>query len=427
MAVALAVVVAAIAVPALTGWNVHARSSRIPLSENFPPWHGDQRARVGPGTAPALLLAVLGVVLGGRLADRLRFGALLAVAYVVGLGWLLALALVDGPDGLTRVLGHWSEYLPTARAVDDVPALLRTYVDRIPSDAPDNWAIHVAGHPPGMLLFFVGLVRVGLGGDLAAALVVTALAATIPPAVLLTLRTLGAAATARRAAPFLVLTPAAVTLAVSADAVMAAVAAWATLLLALAATRTGIPALAWAAAAGVGYGCLVMLSYGLVLFAAVAVTVLVAARSWRPLLPCAAAAGAVVLGFAVAGFAWWEAFPVLRERYWDGIAADRPASYWLWANLALLVTTAGPAVAAGLTRLGAVERPARWLVLGALAAVLVADLSLMSKAEVERIWLPFVPWLTLSLAGLPDRWLRPALALQVATALLVQHLVSTFW
>jgi methylthioxylose transferase len=51
----------------------------------------------------------------------------------------------------------------------------------------------------------------------------------------------------------------------------------------------------------------------------------------------------------------------------------------------------------------------------------------MSKAEVERIWLPFVPWLLLATVCLPARWQRPALAAQVVTALLVQHLVVTNW
>ena len=48
----------------------------------------------------------------------------------------------------------------------------------------------------------------------------------------------------------------------------------------------------------------------------------------------------------------------------------------------------------------------------------------MSKAEVERIWLPFVPWLLLSTALLPERWRRPVLGVQVVVALLVQHLLS---
>jgi hypothetical protein len=47
---------------------------------------------------------------------------------------------------------------------------------------------------------------------------------------------------------------------------------------------------------------------------------------------------------------------------------------------------------------------------------------------VERIWLPFVPWLTLSLALLPSAaWRRWALAGQLAAALIVQHVLYTTW
>ena len=45
--------------------------------------------------------------------------------------------------------------------VGDVGTLLDTYVSRIPYAADDNWPTHVAGHPPGTLLFFVGLVSSG--------------------------------------------------------------------------------------------------------------------------------------------------------------------------------------------------------------------------------------------------------------------------
>ena len=51
----------------------------------------------------------------------------------------------------------------------------------------------------------------------------------------------------------------------------------------------------------------------------------------------------------------------------------------------------------------------------------------MSKAEVERIWLPFAPWLLLSVALLPERWRRWGLAGQLVVALLVQHLLNTRW
>jgi hypothetical protein len=187
----------------------------------------------------------------------------------------------------------------------------------------------------------------------------------------------------------------------------------------------------WSVLAGLLLGGCVLLSYGLPLIGLVALAVLAAARSWWPLPVAAVSAAGVVLGFAAAGFAWWEAYPVLRERYWDGIAADRPASYWLWGNLAALALSAGPLLGAGLARLttrsGRTDRVVTLLVAGAAAAVVLADASLMSKAEVERIWLPFVPWLLLSTALLPERWRRWGLGLQLLTALLVQHLLYTTW
>jgi hypothetical protein len=172
----------------------------------------------------------------------------------------------------------------------------------------------------------------------------------------------------------------------------------------------------------------VLLSYGLPLLGVLALAVLARARSWRPLPVAAATAAAVVLAFAAAGFAWWEAFPVLRERYWDGIAADRPAAYWMWGNLAALLVCTGPLLGAGLAQLrrGA-DRTVVVLSGAAVVIVLLADLSQMSKAEVERIWLPFVPWLMLSTALLPEHWRRWGLLLQVGWAIAVQQLLYTSW
>ncbi|MDF1605536.1 hypothetical protein [Nocardioides sp. YIM 152315] len=430
---ALLLVAAAFVLPRWLGWEVWPRAPRSASPREIPPLHGLWEPKWwGPGTLPAVALAALAGGFGPALARRLPWGRLLLTSYVVGLAWLLSLAFVDGSDGISRVLGGEYEYLSSARDVTDVSALLHGYVDRIPIDAPDAWPTHPAGHPPLALLFFVGLVKVGLGGSFAAGLVVTAAAATTALAVLVALRALGAEESARRAAPFVVLTPAAVFMAVSADALFAAVGAWGLACLALAATASSRGRrLGWSAVAGLLLGAGVMMSYGLPLLGVVAVAVLVAARSWRPLPIAAGVALAVVLGFAAGGFAWWDAFPVLRERYWDGIAADRPAAYWLWADLAALLVSAGPLLGAGLARTAAswrrADRVVVLLVAAAGACIVLADLSRMSKAEVERIWLPFVPWLTLSMALLPERWRRWGLVLQLAWALVVQHLLYTSW
>ena len=427
--VALLLVAAAMLVPWLTGWQVFV---------DFPPLHAQWRPRIGPGTVPAVLVGVLAVWFASRLAARLRWRWLLLVAFAAGLAWLVSLSLVDGFDGLGAVLDLKSEYLGTAREVTDIGALLDRYIAHIPLDSVDNWPVHIAGHPPGAPLFFVALVRLGLGSALAAGLVVTVIGATTPLAVLVALRRLGAEAEARAAAPFLVVGTAAIWMAVSADGMFAAVAAWVLCALAFAATsRRWFAVGGWGLLAGLLLGYCVMLSYGLPLLGILAVAVLVIGRSWRPLPWAVGAAVVVVLVFAVGGFVRWDAYPVLVERYWAGIASDRPFGYWVWGDLAALVLSAGPIVGASIVlageRVDALRERAGGvrvivlLVIAAALTVLLADLSQMSKAEVERIWLPFVPWLLLGTALLPERARRPALAVQVVAALVIQHLLATPW
>ncbi len=62
-----------------------------------------------------------------------------------------------------------------------------------------------------------------------------------------------------------------------------------------------------------------------------------------------------------------------------------------------------------------------------LAAVVAADLSALSKAETERIWLSFGVVAYASLALLRDRAAAWALAGCAVSALLVNHLWDTGW
>ncbi len=424
-------------VPEALSWNVHMNS--------WPPLHAEWAPRLGPGTIPSILLAVLGVSLAARLAHAASWPHLLLGVYAAGMAWMVSLAMVDGPDGIGVILDTGYEYLNTARTIDswaDVSTLLHEYIDRIPYIPPGNWPTHLAGHPPGAVLFFVLLVALGLGSGLAAGWVVIVVAATTPVAALATLRTLGAEDKARIAAPFLVLGPAAIWMAVSADAMFAAVAAWGLCSLAVAATRTsGAATAGWGVLSGLLLGYCVMLSYGLPLLGFVALAVLLIARNFRPLLWAVGAALAVVLTFWAAGFAWWEALPVVHERQYRGVARNRPQVYYLWGNLAALSYSAGPIVLAGVATALA-RRWSSWretvrghdstrvvvlLTAAAVAMVVAANVSGASKGEVERIWLPFVPWLLVGAALLPQRWRRIALAIQVAVAVAVQHVLLTGW
>jgi hypothetical protein len=441
LAVAVLLIVAGIAVPAITGWQVHVKS--------FPPLHARWDPRLGPGTIPAIAVAALTIAFGMRVAARWPWGRMLLATFLTAVAWMTSLATVDGLAGIGHILDTGYEYLQTARSVTDFSATLHEYIARIPLDSPHNWPVHIAGHPPGALLFFFALVHVGLGSGPAAGSVVLVLAATTPIAVLVTLRRLGAETQARWAAPLLATGPAAIWMAVSADAMFGAVAAWGLCALAGAATARSLrAAVGLAVVAGLLLGYCVMLSYGLPILGILALAVLLVARGWQrlPWVVGAAivAAVSVVLAFAVWGFSWWSAYPVLVQRYWDGVATKRPFGYWVWADLAALVFSAGPlvgaSVAAALARLRGMrstaggervvlrgERVVVALTVAALATVLVADLSGMSKAEVERIWLPFVPWLLVSTALLPPHWRRFGLAGQLCFALLLQHLLFTGW
>jgi hypothetical protein len=233
----------------------------------------------------------------------------------------------------------------------------------------------------------------------------------------------------------LALTPAVIWLVVSADGIFMALSAWSIALGALALAHRGRGrGVALFLGAGIGLGATLFMSYGLVLLLPVAAAVLVLRRSWWPILPAAIGAGAVTLAFAAAGFWWFEGQSELVIRYYEGIGARRPYSYWIWANAAVLAIAVGPAVVAGIgaavhrvRRMGTRVPPAYWLAAAALLAMLAATLSGLSKSEVERIWLPFMVWvIPLAAATGPDRH-RGWLAAQVAAAGTVAVLMDTSW
>ncbi|MGW3501949.1 hypothetical protein ACWDMY_14670, partial [Streptomyces globisporus] len=252
------------------------------LFAQWPPFLASWDPHLGPGTPAALTMAVLVVAYGPPLAARLPWRGLLAAAWAGSTAWVLSMALIDGwYRGVERRLTTKHEYLQVIDRFADIPATLRGFTGHILFDAPDNWPAHVAGHPPGATLTFVWLDRIGLGGGAWAALWCVVVGSSAALAVLITVRVLADERLARRAAPFLVLAPAAVWAGVSADGYFAAVAAWSVALLALAATRrVRFPALA-AAGGGLLFGWTCYLSYGLGLMAAVLLAVLVLARTAR--------------------------------------------------------------------------------------------------------------------------------------------------
>lgn len=396
----------------------------------FPPLLAHWEPHVGPGTPAALAVAIGVAVHGPRLADGMRWRPLLALAWLTAAAWTFALALVDGWErGVATRLTSREEYLHDVPRVGDVLEMLRTFSDHILTDSPGFWTTHVGAHPPGAFLVFVLLDRVGLGGGGPAGVFVVLVGSSACVAVAVALRALGAEATARRALPFGVLLPGAVWVGVSADGMFAGVLAWAVALVAVGANRRGTVGAAAAVGGGVLLGCAFYLSYGLVLGGLLPLAVVLATRAWTTAGWALAGVASVVAAFTAAGFWWFTGFADVRVIYAASIAATRPYWYFVWANLAAMAFAAGPAVVAGLGRFRARSLPAGAVLLtaAAIAAIVLADASGMSKAEVERIWLPFVVWLVVACALLPRRWAGLWLAGQALLALAVNHLLITVW
>ncbi|WP_139084456.1 hypothetical protein [Nesterenkonia sp. F] len=429
----VALVAAAIIWPRASGTDVATGKA---VFDDWTPLKAAWEPELTATLLPPVGVAVLGLLCWGRVSRRLAWAPFLLLTFAGSWLWTASLGHVGGAESLGKVFGRDSEYFVGAKEVSSVPEFLSGFIDRIPLHATDNWPVHIAGHPPAATMFFILLDRLGIQDPYVAGIIVMSLGCTAVVAVLLTLRTLGSERMARRAAPWLVAAPSWIWMGVSGDALFAAAGAWGLALLALAATAGGrMRLVGCGVAAGLVLGLCVHLSYGLVLLGVLALAVLFLGRRWWA-LPWTAGAALLVAGaFSLAGFSWWEAYPVLVTRYYDGIQTERPYGYWVWANLGVWTFTVGlatwasfPRAVAELRRRTSGERfVVAVLGCAGLAAILLATLSGMSKGEVERIWLPFTLWVLILPAMLPVHWHRPLIASQMATAIVVELLWTTQW
>jgi hypothetical protein len=375
------------------------------------------------------------VLWGPALARRLRWPVLLVASTAGAAAWAVALALSSSWSALAAPMATEHEYVADVGRVGDLGTFLSTFVDSVPVGSPDPWVTHVSGHPPGALLAFVLLDRIGLGGAGWAAALCIAGGALAVPAVLVAVRVVADEAAARTVAPFAVLLPAAVWIATSADALFAGVTAWGVTLMALGAARAPARAgYAVALSGGLVLGSSLYLSFGLTAAGLLALTVVLLQRGRlglagvvRVLAVAAAGVLVVVALFTAGGYWWFEGIEVVSQRVRDGAAyEDRAAvaGWFLFGNLAAGAVAAGPAVVAGLA---GVRGRLRWLPLASLAGVLVSDLSGLVLGETERIWLPFVVWLLPATASLPARSHRFWLTLAAILAIAVEVTVRTPW
>lgn len=386
-------------------WGQHLDPRTLQL--DAPPLVGHWDVRVGLRTAVPVAVAV-GLWLVVPRVQQLAWRWALLASWAMGAVWAVALASTDGADGFTKPLLLEDDYL------HDLPRVggdyLRTFTDHVQS-GPGQWANHVAGHGPLVLLVLKGLSLLGLTGPWPVAVLFIAAGTSACVAVLLTVRRMVDEATARRALPFVALAPGLLWVATSGDALFLGVIAWGIALCAL--SRPVV--------AGVVLGLSLFLTYGALPFGLLALVLL---RRPLPLAKAAAGVLAVVGAFAALGFWWLDGLHQTYLRVHAGAGGYRPLHYFVLANVAALAVALGPAAPAGLARL---RRGNRLLLLVAplLVGLLVADVTGTMRAEVERIWLPYVPWLLVATATLvhPRRWL----ALQLVSALVVQLVLRSKW
>jgi hypothetical protein len=404
------------------GWGELLLSDHRTILLGAPPLAG----RFNPGLQPeALITLAVGaalVYLAPSLRWSLSWRNLVIASFAGALIWAAAVDLLDGGFWLTVPVLKPDEFLRDVPLVTSPGALLVGLTEHT-----GIYVNHVQTHPPGMLLTLWGLDRIGLSGEWPAAILMLTGGALAIPAALVTAREVMGEERARAAAPYLVLAPAAIWVATAADAFYAGVTGWGVALLVLATGREGRRSDLLALGGGLLLGLTLMLSYGLVLVWLVPLAVAAWRRRWRPLVIAAVGPVAVLAAFAVAGFWYLDGYAAARDAYYAGVASSRPYGFFLIADPAAFAVALGPAVCVGIATLR--DRRAWILVGAALAAVAIADLSGMSKGEVERIWLPFAPFAMLGACALPtDR--ASSRAWLAATALFtafVEMIVRTAW
>ncbi|WP_431899553.1 hypothetical protein [Nonomuraea sp. bgisy101] len=405
--VALAVWAALIASSFAGGAILRARGA-LPI-DRLAPLHADLRL-LTVTLLPAAAFGAVAVLALPPLVARTRFGWALLVSYGFALAWAVLLAV--SADGLAAPLTHPADYLAVLPSVGDDPlGWLASFTERLP-----GYPTHVRGHPPLAVLLLWALAAAGLRGPTWAALLVVTAGCSATVAIAVTVRRLAGETVARRSLPYLALTPAAVWIATSMDALFAGVGAWGVALLVLGRAWIGF-------GAGVLLGALPYLSYGLMPYLLIPVVAGVVVRVPRAtVLAALAGAASVTVAFAAGGFLWPAGALATYAEWAPDPGAARPYLYFLVADLGVLAMVTGPATAAGLVRLA--PDGVRAVVAAAGVAVLALDVSGVTRGEVERIWLPYAVWIGLA-AGMSSgrRWL----AAQVVTGLLLQALVLSPW
>jgi methylthioxylose transferase len=399
------------------------RATDTPLGVPYPPALGNWDPRADVLLVVSIACFAAAVLLVPRLLDpRVPPWAFGAAALALTLVLRLALAAGDGGTAEwsrvfdpERSFEAKNEYLPALGALTFGSGF---FLDRFAELVP-SFPVHVAGHPPGLLLTLHWLGIDSPGGMAALCIGVGALSG--PLAYLLGRQVL-TEPQARIATLLLALAPGALLYgATSADAVFMALG----LLAAWPLAARGWPARS-AGAAALALGS--FFAWSLLAVGAWAAIVAWRRDGLRNAVGVAALCGAAVLAFygllfAASGFDPIGTIRATEEVYRAGIASLRPYWYWLLGSpTAFLLVLGLPIAYLALRALARLET----LAIAIFAVIAIAAVLGLTKAETERIWLFLAPFVCLAAAtqAKPTRLLFGALAAQ---ALLYELLFDTVW
>ena len=397
---------------------------------------------MGTATSPFVIAWFPRAELGGTAAAVIGLGALIALgphllrgptaAYLVALVALAAVAgltvnaVRTGPSGWDSVFdlgpgGSFeakNEYLPALPALSYGP---RFFLDHFAELVP-AMPINAGGHPPGLLLFvhWTGLTT----APRFAALCIVATVVTAPLTYALA-RGLNLPQERARIAGLLAAgSPALLLFGISsADAVFAALGtAAAALLVRRSWTARGLGVVVL----GAGAFC----AWSLPAVGVFAVLITGRRDGWRPAatLAVACAVPFLVLNAVLAAATGYDpisAFHATSALYDRSLARVRPYGYWwIGSPVAWAVMLGLPTAGAWLIAVKRRDDAALVLAL----VIVVAALAGFTKAEVERIWLFFVPLACVAAATvIPPRRLRIVLLALTIQALGVELLFQTIW
>ncbi len=347
------------------------------------------------------------------------FAAALAAALAVngsrtGTGeWAAIFRL--GPGGSFEAI---NEYLPGLPALSyGVPFFLDRFAETLLA-----LPINVSAHPPGLI---VSLHLLGLTTAARMAALCIGCAAVVAPLTYALARRLVDERRARVAGLLAVASPCLLLFGTtSADAVYAAAGV-------LAATLLLAPDRRVRAAGALVFGLGTLLTWTLLAIGAWVALVALRRDGVRAALALAVVCGAgalAVQGLLVVAYGYDPigTLAATDAAYRASVARERPYAFWVLGSptgWALMV--GAPIVLAGVVA----ARRARPAALALAVVIAVAAVGGYTKAETERIWLPFVPLACVAAAeaGLGARHLRVVLAALLGQAILVQVLFYTVW